>query len=315
MLIIVEGCDGAGKTTVCDRLDHLLTTEFGYTVLRTSAGVPEPGQDPYDTYERQLPDPRGLGSVAVVADRWHWGEPVYGPIMRGNDTLGLAGFRHVELYVKSRGAVVLLLTNDVKVLRDRINERGDQYVMASQVQEIQAGYEALIEKTGVPILRETDPTIGALRTVIKFGRALASFVNPLRNFTSYVGSPTPDVLLVGERRNGDPNQPDKAAFVPRPTTSGRFLIQALERDFWNHVGLVNAYEDNVADLVKVLEYPKVVALGRKAYDQLKNVWLVDCGAVPHPQYIRRFHHVGQVAYGRKIAEVSRTQEVALSWRP
>lgn len=314
MLVIVEGCDGVGKSTVCDRIAEIAYTDFRCDVARYKAGVPVPGHDPFATYERGLPDFRTVEDAIAICDRWHWGEPIYSELFGRENTLTTAGFRHVELYAAARGAVVLHLENDAKVVRRRLRRRGDDLVRPGDVQRVMADYWMIARLSALPVVAAVDPSGDRLRDVVRLARTRMGMCAHLRRFPSYVGGPSPDVLLVGERRGGDPDQPDHAAFVPRGATSGRFLLEALPSSMWRHVGLVNAFEDDVPLLWTTMFEPNVVALGRKAYERLRDQG-VACGAVPHPQYVRRFHHAAKIAYGRRIQQVAVKQEDALSWRP
>ena len=102
--------------------------------------------------------------------------------------------------------------------------------------------------------------------------------------------------------------------MPLRNRSGEYLWEALPEDYWRGVGVVNAYEDDVATLYETLGRPAVVALGGRAAQALR-AHKVPHGAVPHPQWTKRFANKAQTAYGELIAEVTKTQEDKLSWRP
>lgn len=80
-IVIIEGPDGSGKTTLADYL-----AEGSGAVVRHS-GVPS--ENPLlDCMEVAL---IGDGMWTLIVDRLHLGEQVYGPIMRRGDKLGLRG--------------------------------------------------------------------------------------------------------------------------------------------------------------------------------------------------------------------------------
>jgi len=131
----------------------------------------------------------------------------------------------------------------------------------------------------------------ALSRVLSTGRAAEDVAAPLAAFPSYVGPPHPDDLLLGERRLAPVY---RGAFA---STSGRYLLRALgdvdppPPD----LGLANALEEDVPALLEVLGYPRVCALGRQAQRSLQAAGVTH-GAVPHPQYRRRFHHAADGEY-------------------
>lgn len=75
--IILEGPDGAGKTTIARILCHALGMEYSHE------GPPPPGVEPFTHYWLQL----GGAEYPTVFDRLHLGEIVYGPLLRGKPGL------------------------------------------------------------------------------------------------------------------------------------------------------------------------------------------------------------------------------------
>jgi hypothetical protein len=103
--------------------------------------------------------------------------------------------------------------------------------------------------------------------------------------------------------------------MPYPGTSGHYLLSLLDPNGSCRVGLANACDvDDPIALWKTLDEPRVVALGRMA--SMKLTWAgVPHGTVPHPQYVRRFHHATGHLYAVLIRDVARSGEDAASWRP
>lgn len=307
MIIIVEGVDCAGKTTFVDELHRVLPA-----AVRLSSGPPGPQVDMFEEYERRLYDALDTGKP-VICDRWHWGERVYGPVLRGNDRLGLAGWRHVELFLRAHGAVAVYLHQPHDVLVDRLVRRGDAHVVPTQLRSLQLGYDRVLTGTILPTLQLRDPGAPeALHTV-----DLALRYDPpsdLPYFPSYVGQTVrPRALLFGERRGNGAPPPDRSAFVPRRTTSGYYLLKHLPEDLWGRIGLANALEDDPYQVWSWHDEPAVVALGVEAHKALSAAD-VPHAAVPHPQYVRRFHHKSLDSYGRLIADVVGTEADRTDWR-
>jgi len=94
-VIIIEGPDGSGKTTLAQSLARI------YNATYVHQGPY--GDDPFleallTVYNRPGP---------IVLDRAHIGEQVYGPLYRGGDMLGHARRRMLERYLLARQAVVV----------------------------------------------------------------------------------------------------------------------------------------------------------------------------------------------------------------
>lgn len=297
MFIIVEGPDCAGKTTFVEELDAQL--HHRSTIIKTGPPVP-PDRDIFEEYEQQL-DKKRYPLGVTVADRFHWGEWVYGPLFRPPGRGTEAAWRHIELFLASRGAVVIYLHKPTHELADCLNTRGDDMVNEGHVDRIQAGYRWCVENTILPTISLRMPgTFEAshLATMAIQRILVSSAVGK----TSYIGVGRPNVLLFGEKRGGQDPGADVACFVPRPKSCGKFLLEALPEDFWPRAGFANALEDRPQSLWSVLGSPPVVALGRSA-DKALTESKVPHSTVPHPQWVRRFHHDKRDEYGELIADV------------
>jgi hypothetical protein len=62
----------------------------------------------------------------------------------------------------------------------------------------------------------------------------------------------------------------------------------------------------------VLGETKVVALGHEAADATSHL---ERATMPHPQFVRRFHHAAQRQYGEAVVEALEEQKEVLTWRP
>jgi hypothetical protein len=136
-----------------------------------------------------------------------------------------------------------------------------------------------------------------------------------RDIPTYIGTSAPETLLLGERRNQNKDDRWDSAFVPLPGSSGEYLFHNLTEDVRMTCGIANATE--ITDLEETwatLGYPTIVTLGTVAHQVCLEASL-EHGAVPHPQWVRRFaHHHGQT-YGHLIRRAAKFQEDLLSWRP
>jgi hypothetical protein len=148
------------------------------------------------------------------------------------------------------------------------------------------------------------PGQGALSAIISAARHYEDPTHWLNEFTTYLGSSKPHTLLVGDvRHKHDPKTTTSPfpAFVPFQGTSGHFLLKSLTSltsRLWLHgVGVANACDvDNIMHLYDALRGPKLVALGKNARAKLIIAGLKH-SAVPHPQFVRRFHHAKYAEYG------------------
>jgi thymidylate kinase len=148
MLIIVEGPDGVGKTTLVESIADYTS---GVHVLHRGPPVGDPLVE--YTFE-DLDDYHWSG--IWVCDRWHWGELVYGPYYRGRSELGWSGFRQVDDYLLSKGAVIAYLTEPVETLAERVAGRGDDYIKVDDLPYLVGAYELVAAESRVPVLCNPD---------------------------------------------------------------------------------------------------------------------------------------------------------------
>jgi thymidylate kinase len=322
VLIIVEGPDGAGKTTFIEALTAAMRADDRRTHGRlTTLRKGPPTEHPLYEYERPLLDYLPGVGEHIICDRWHWGESVYPQVLRRSTRFDLAVRRHVEMFLRARGAVVAYLDTPWEVASARVQVRGDDYVHASQVRALKYEYDNVARRSLLSVIKISLDWMqrdGELRRVIEAARYAESHTRSLGVFTTYVGAPRPDVLLLGDVRHEvrpghtPPVDLDRRwpAFGPFPATSGHYLLTQLRSV--RGIGLANACDvDDWRVLHTLLGRPPIVTLGVRATSRVGERRR---GSAPHPQYVRRFWHHHGADYRAVIQRASEGEEL-LRWRP
>jgi Thymidylate kinase len=317
MLILLEGVDGGGKSTLADRIAETFTflTEDDPNppqVVRIHKGKPTPNLDAFQEYELPLErfDLRDLVTSKrdlVIMDRWHAGEQPYGTIYRGNSRLDDAGLLHVELTLSSYGAVkVLAQPSDVELIKFRLRERGEDFLQPEHVDQVWRWYETLKKRYGYVRASDTAPS-ELLQTAKE--RALGDEPPVPQRWPGYIGSHHPRTILVGDQRNDGPRARHEfvRAFTPCLNgSSAHYLLQTLIRaDMHRDFGIVNAHESGVdlSLIPKIESSPTVVALGRLASKSLTDLG-IEHETVPHPQWVRRFRSKQMGWYASEIRKAA-----------
>lgn len=317
-LILLEGVDGGGKSTLANRIADTFTflTEDEPNppaLIRIHKGKPTPGLDAFQEYELPLErfDLRDLirsKRDLVIMDRWHAGEMPYGELYRNHSRLDLAGLLHVEMTLTALGAVkVLVQPEDVDIVKMRLRERGEDFLQPQHVDQVHRWYEALHTLHGY--LRGTGAAPSELIQLARDG-ALGNDPTAPRSWPGYIGSAVPKLLLVGDQRNDGPRARHEfvRAFTPCVNgSSAHYLMRTLTlANLTRDVGIVNAHEPGVdlALIDKIEPRPAVVALGRLASKSLLDAG-VEHEAVPHPQWCRRFRHRHMDWYANEIKSAAR----------
>jgi hypothetical protein len=310
----LDGVDGAGKSTLAKAVRDELASQLGRVEL-IHKGPPE-----CDVLEEYATDVEGREDENLVFDRWHLGELVYPSLYRNQGpygALGLAGFRWVEKFLQARGTVIYVCDLPYDVVSERLKTRGEDYLQANHVAGVIERFRKVRDMSVIAApkfdMAETLDDVPELaRNVVSDAVENAEQHASLRAFPSYVGGVRPSVLLVGEKRGGQPPFESGACFMPLRNKSGQYFWNYLPEDLWRGCGVANAKEDHIGALWLVLGRPPIVALGREASRTLDGIALLHA-AVPHPQAVKRFANRRGAEYGRLIAEVAGTHEKEFSW--
>lgn len=103
MLIMLEGLDRTGKTT----LANAIAKRLGAPVIHKSA----PTGDWFIEYVAPLAGYQP--GLDLVLDRWHWGEMVWPTVFGRDVSMPLSGFRYVDAMMTKLGGVAVLGTGDL----------------------------------------------------------------------------------------------------------------------------------------------------------------------------------------------------------
>lgn len=316
MLLLCEGGDGVGKTTLVNEITELLHKMYPNDTVEVWRKGP-PSQHPLDEYVTPLLSYRPSQGHHIICDRWHLGELVYPKIFGRMSYLDGGMLLYIEAFLKSRGAYLAHIDRDHVDVVDTIETRGDDLVTSNQAPPILLAFHRAIQRStltkSTSHIRQPDL---ASWLIAEASRAELK-ANSLNEFITYVGPPDAQLLILGDIRGPANPHVDGPAFGPYPSTSGAFLMRALfasltpKRKF----GIANACDvDSVADLLSALRPEQVVTLGTNAFEATTLI-TSDIGAVVHPQFMRRFFHKHHASYGYTLLRAAAGSEDMRSWRP
>lgn len=295
MLIILEGVDGAGKTTLATKLRLQIEETYpgeSIEVLHSQA----PTAHPLTEYETPLHDYRPGTGRHVICDRWHLSELVYPEVFGRITEINPAITWHTEMFLKSRGALLVYVDPPSWQLREQFLARGDTMIKVEQLPELTARYAQVVEKS---ILARCVATNWS-EMIVKQARMIDHNYQDLNQFVTYVGARRPKLLLLGDTSNDNDQSVSSPALQPYPATSGHYLLMALFNGGYDPqlpLGLANACSvDDVNQLWDTLECPTTVTLGNHAALEFPSA----IRHVEHPQWVRRFHYRDALRYARQI---------------
>lgn len=281
MIIVLEGPDGSGKTTLARQLAERYHLHYHHE------GVPPVDVPPLLWYGAVI-EQRRRG--CWVFDRLALGERVYGPIVRGRDRFGDDGWRVMQRLLRAVGAVQVLCLPAYDVCyaawasgreelltdEDAFRRSYDSYSAYAYTQDLVYDYTC--------------------DTVARFDEV---YTRPRPQLLpGIVGSPTASFLLVGDV-GSDPTALVDLPFFATSGSSG-YLTTALDEAGFteDEVAFVNAHRHD-GQQVLLPQLPVVIALGQRAAAACRTQAL-EFVQVPHPQFWKRFHHHDLAGYAKLL---------------
>lgn len=133
-LIIIEGIDGSGKSTLANMIQEV--AQNNYNVIRAHRG-PMKGSV-VEEYVKPLFEvgPNDL----LIADRWHVGEMIYGPIYRGVSYVDSV-LEHIENILDDLAAVKIVMLTPREIVRERLAGRGEEFLKEKDFDQVYDFYE------------------------------------------------------------------------------------------------------------------------------------------------------------------------------
>jgi hypothetical protein len=298
MIIILEGPDGSGKTTLAKYLQSRHDFQYVHT-------GPPTDNDLLEEYGRTLYD-ACRSSRNVVIDRLHVGERIYGPQLRGQDRLGRDGEVLIHRLISAYGARLVFCLPPYEVAlsnwKSRFAEGMELIEKEAIYQKVYAAYRATMNDVFYNAAVWFDYT----RMSLDLAAAMASGINAFGMLPNgVIGSAMPTFLIVGEQANQD--------YLDLPffskSGSSKYLNDCLAEAGYQErsIALVNALTldgsrmplDEICSSIGEL---KVIALGTHAHSVL-DFFRVKHVTVPHPSYWKRFHAGSREVYVKQLREI------------
>lgn len=280
-MIIIEGCDGTGKTTLanylCAELDFIYRKE-------------PPFKNPIDSYL----DLALTNNNKIIFDRLYFSEAVYSQVKKdGRKEFPIWAQHMIERQLMMTNSIVVHCSSDIDEIKRVFNHRGETFIKFSQINEVVKLFKDRVNVSLLPIIPFNRKEKNS------YEKVLVTIKQYLDNYNKFqfnnglsIGDAFPDdnvVMLVGDKLNGA-----KKVFY---TSKGcaPFLHEALtfninERYYITNSVKLNDLESDINDLVieyDKLQPKKVIALGKNASKILQRAGILH-DVTNHPQFVKRF---------------------------
>ncbi|AUS16049.1 AAA family ATPase [Bacillus velezensis] len=139
-MIILEGTDCCYKSTVADKLSK----ELGYPVIKGSSfELAKSGNEKLFEHFNKLADEDN-----VIIDRYIYSNLVYAKKFKDYSILTEEQQRAIEEKIRDK-AKVIYLHADPKVIKQRLRERGDEYINDRDIEPVLELYNQVIDEMGL----------------------------------------------------------------------------------------------------------------------------------------------------------------------
>lgn len=178
MNIIIEGCDKAGKSTICEDIRIALSSAKPVVIKlsKTSNGENFESRDVIARLYLELfalaQSPLNEDNLFLF-DRSYPSELVYSEVKRGYDAMLDTRYLSIDhALADDQRTLLVYCETDIDVLKYRFKKDGEKYLNESEIEQILGRYEKFLKWTSLPFIRINSQTDRAenLATVRKFLR-------------------------------------------------------------------------------------------------------------------------------------------------
>lgn len=326
-LIVLEGCDGTGKTTLAK---HLVEK---YNGVYMHLGKLTPGHE-WETQTIALKDAIEMSKTKLmVMDRHFISECIYGSVYRQGSAFPVACRSMYRAIRRARGMIVLCappvdwtvehhtkLKETREEMYDSVRDVACRYLDLWQGNILRPRQGDLVEQWSAyggvegdsfmhffryDLSRDASRMERVAEMIVKvvdrdpdLGLDFSQDTNAV---TGNIASGKRTFVLVGDEPNS--SSPNEWPFYENRGSS-LWLNESLHRLAVpeDELCIVNINQPGGREaLSKIVEHPcRIVALGRKAYDGLIDAGFGPHAYVLHPQHARRFNHHDKQAYDKSL---------------
>lgn len=146
MRILIDGCDGTGKTTIAEKLAN----EYGCNIIRLTYG----GDRSLKAYFQMM------AVDNVVHDRTFISEIIYPKYFARASKLEFNSEKYLWNMIENLSMRPFILTASSLTIKERILQRGDEYIKdVDKFGRINRDYITYAHEYDIPLINTTDKTV------------------------------------------------------------------------------------------------------------------------------------------------------------
>jgi len=274
MLIILEGVDGAGKSTLAGAISELIQEAHPEDTVEYIHASQIKGTV-YEEYVERLDNYTPSDGRHIIIDRWHVGERIYGPLYRNSSGYDSSrgSYEWIELFLASKGARLWNVTQPLEVLQERLAARGEDYLEERHVDFVREQF-TLLTKESLIFANEVSPNEESLAIIAphiildaEYAEFRAASILS-HGVKSYVGRTfdDPQTILVVD------NKAKNARFHPTQSDEAEVFLDVLRPEFIQSLAIVSSVSQSALEelltrlsMSGVLTYSETVSARLNSY--------------------------------------------------
>lgn len=292
MLIVIEGPDKTGKTTLAKAISKSLG--FRYVHFSKPKGR---AADEYIDFLINLKDD-------AVCDRFHLGEFVYSNIFGRECGINPLELVTIERVMRLKQSILIHAVTNMKLANQRLVHSTENEIVDTR-QNIAAaqGFAKVFPLTNAgPVIRYDGSSLDSINKIVDDLRKIQQSLGTPGKYSGIGTITGSKVVFVGEAVNKNVtwrNLPfDKGA-------SSEFLLDVFKAAGVPEraVYICNADKLTKQEAMNLSQGSRVtfVTLGKKAADKLSSFGIRH-SELPHPQFVKRFHFNQKDSYAAEVRE-------------
>ncbi len=299
-MIIIEGQNGTGKTTLCHELEKQFNLQYLKIIKNAQTDTSKLNYKFYIENSTNLPQ-------NILFDRFHFGEVVY-PILKndGRQQLKIYQQHAIERILNNRGALIIWCQASKEFIKTAFEKRGEDFIEFSQSdKEFELFNKAYNNSIMTKLIyspefsiEEKEQFLNKLKIIYNNLQKEADLLFDYQSSGKFIKNL---IMLVGDKFNINITLPNLHAFSDYKGSS-EYLQQALYLSgYSSQYYLTNS---NKSEHLFLEEYynlsPKIIiSLGINSSNFLNKIGIPHKSLV-HPQYYKRFINSNPIYYGNLL---------------
>lgn len=169
LVMIIEGCDLSGKST----LVHELGKEYPGIVIKVTKRPLNKKKEEIIEFTKYMNSILGFinhnrQTKMIILDRFFPSELVYSLVKRGYEAFGDGHYREMEKVIRAMDHLYIYCNPGYDTLVQRLKDRGDDHIIEEDIRELSNRYEKFFRETKMNKVKlDTSKPVEGLVEIIK----------------------------------------------------------------------------------------------------------------------------------------------------